>query len=48
MSDDEIERIVKETPNMDEACEKLVSAALFNGSTDNVTVVLVKNEEVCG
>ena len=48
MSDDEIERIVKETPNMDEACEKLVSAALSNGSTDNVTVVLVKNEEVCG
>ncbi len=43
IEDDEIALVMKdETISLHERCEKLVSMALTNGSTDNVTAVLIK------
>ena len=44
VDDRDAERIIKRTDDLLECCDKLVELALKNGSTDNITVVLVKNE----
>ncbi len=41
----EIERILREESDLQAACETLVQNALYGGSTDNISVILVKNEE---
>ncbi len=45
VSDDEIERVLKAENDLQAACETLVDMALTGGSTDNVSIVVVKNEE---
>lgn len=45
VSPEETARILIEETDMDEACEELVKNALYGGSTDNISVVLVLNEE---
>ena len=45
VSPEETTRILKEETNLNEACEALVKNALYGGSTDNISVVLVLNEE---
>ncbi|MBR0135331.1 MAG: Stp1/IreP family PP2C-type Ser/Thr phosphatase [Clostridia bacterium] len=46
VDDREAERIIANTEDLLECCDKLTELALANGSTDNITVVLVKNTEV--
>ena len=38
-----MENILKNREDLLDACDKLTEAALANGSSDNVTVVLVEN-----
>ncbi|NUP12678.1 MAG: Stp1/IreP family PP2C-type Ser/Thr phosphatase [Polyangiaceae bacterium] len=45
VEDDDILRIVHETPVLTDACAKLVEAANKNGGKDNITAVLVRIEE---
>lgn len=45
VSEEEAARILKEETNLTEACDSLVNNALYGGSTDNISVVLVLNEE---
>lgn len=45
LDDLEMARILKEEPDLSAVCQELVQAALYNGSTDNISVVLVRNEE---
>ena len=45
VSPEETARILKEETDLNEACEALVKNALYGGSTDNISVVLVLNEE---
>lgn len=40
----EMSEILKKTQDLTDACDKLVGAALANGSRDNITVVLAKND----
>lgn len=44
VADEEIARIVTETPEPQDACEKLVALALERGGYDNITVVLLAKE----
>ncbi len=41
----EIERILREEDDLQSACRELVQNALYGGSTDNISVILVKNGE---
>ncbi|MEA5060578.1 MAG: Stp1/IreP family PP2C-type Ser/Thr phosphatase [Candidatus Pelethousia sp.] len=41
----EMTRILREENDMDAACERLVELALYGGSTDNISVALIQNEE---
>ena len=45
LDDREMARILREEPDLDAACEQLVRNALYGGTTDNVSVVLIRNEE---
>ena len=45
LDDSEMERIVRTTPDLLDCCDMLTELALAKGSSDNITVVLVKNEE---
>lgn len=45
LTDSEIAFILLAEPDPEKACDTLISRALQNGSTDNITVVLVKNAE---
>lgn len=42
---EDMERVLKEEADLQKACETLVSIAAYGGSTDNISVILVKNEE---
>jgi serine/threonine protein phosphatase PrpC len=39
-----IEKILNDTPSLEEACEKLIAAANDLGSPDNVTVLLIRRQ----
>jgi len=43
--EDEILRVVTETPSLEDACQKLVDEANERGGLDNVTAILVKTVE---
>ena len=45
LSESEMTYLLLAEPDLDRACEKLIERAYQNGSTDNITVVLVKNTE---
>ena len=45
LSDEDMCRILKEETELDAACERLVMEAAYGGSTDNISVVLILNEE---
>ncbi len=45
LTDEEMARIIAESRDLLEACDALTDAALANGSTDNITVILVQNTE---
>lgn len=40
----DIARILSEEANLDEACNRLVTEALYGGSTDNISAALILNE----
>lgn len=42
--DGEMERVLRNEPDLLACCDKLTDIALRNGSSDNITIVLVKNE----
>ena len=42
VTDDNIARIIRANPNLNDACRALVQAANDNGGVDNITVVLVR------
>ena len=44
VSESVIERILNETPSLEEACKKLIGAAHEVGSPDNVTVLLIRRK----
>ncbi len=44
LGDMDIARILSEESELKDACERLVSEALYGGSTDNVSVALILNE----
>lgn len=44
--DSEIERVLKERQDLLECCDELSALALECGSTDNITIVMVRNAEV--
>lgn len=44
VQDEEICKIIKESPSLEEAAKELVNLANKNGGTDNITIVLVKPE----
>jgi serine/threonine protein phosphatase PrpC len=44
VSDEEMLRIIQETENLQEACEKLIASATQNPRCDNCTVVLIRVE----
>ena len=44
LEDMDIARILSEESDLEEACKRLVSEALYGGSTDNVSVALILNE----
>ncbi|MBR3383330.1 MAG: Stp1/IreP family PP2C-type Ser/Thr phosphatase [Clostridia bacterium] len=46
VDDRDMERVLLGSADLPEACDKLAELALELGSTDNITVVLVKNEGV--
>lgn len=45
LDDSTIERVFRATGNLLEICDRLHALSLDNGSTDNITIVLVKNSE---
>lgn len=45
LAEDEIVRLLGEEKDLYAACERLTALALDGGSTDNISVVLVKNDE---
>ncbi len=45
VGDREMERVIASDDDLLSCCDELCGLALENGSTDNITVVLVKNEE---
>ena len=45
LSDEDMCRILKEETELDAACERLVMEAAYGGSTDNISAVLILNEE---
>ena len=45
VTDDEIEKIVVQNPDIRDACTKLIASANGHGGEDNVTAVLIKIEE---
>ena len=45
VNDADIERIMRGCPDLLDCCDNLTELALARGSTDNITVVLVRNEE---
>lgn len=47
VSKEDMETVLKEHGDLLEACDILTETAFENGSSDNITVVLVKNTEVC-
>lgn len=44
LEDGDIARILFEEENLEEACKRLISEALYGGSTDNISVALILNE----
>ncbi len=44
IEDDEMLRIFRSAPNLDECCSKLIKAANDNGGTDNITVAMARLE----
>ena len=46
IDEEEIINILKTMSSLEDGCSKLIDLALINGSTDNITVVLVQNSEV--
>jgi len=44
LEDMDIARILSEESDIEEACKRLVSEALYGGSTDNISVALILNE----
>ena len=44
LEDMDIARILSEESDLEEACKRLVSEALYGGSTDNISVALILNE----
>ncbi|MBO6060715.1 MAG: Stp1/IreP family PP2C-type Ser/Thr phosphatase [Clostridia bacterium] len=45
VEDPEIERVMRSVPDLLDCCDELTELALERGSKDNITVVLVRNEE---
>ena len=45
VDDKDIERIIRATPDLLDCCDLLTELALRNGSSDNITVVMVRNSE---
>lgn len=45
LEEDDILRTVISSENMQDACDDLVDCALYSGSRDNVSVVIVRNED---
>jgi protein phosphatase len=45
LTDDQIEEILRENPDPQQACEALVEHANLAGGRDNITVVIVRREE---
>ncbi len=45
LEDTEMARVLREEADMEAACERLVEIALYGGSTDNISVALIRNEE---
>ena len=45
VEDEELLSLVLSFEDLDAACKKLTDVALKHGSTDNITVVLVRNED---
>ena len=47
LDDRELARVLRETgDDLQEACDMLVEFALYGGSADNISVILIKNQEV--
>lgn len=44
LEDMDIARILSEEDDIEEACKRLISEALYGGSTDNISVALILNE----
>ena len=42
---EDMERVLHEENDLNKACEELIKIASYAGSTDNISVILVKNEE---
>ncbi|MEL6524740.1 MAG: hypothetical protein AAFQ07_03425 [Chloroflexota bacterium] len=42
VSDDDIFEIIQNTPDPQQACDKLVALANNNGGADNITAILIK------
>ena len=42
ITDEGMEDILTETPDLDNCCDQLISTANENGGTDNITVILVR------
>lgn len=45
LTDEDMCRVLREEEDINAACRRLVEEALYGGSTDNISVVLVLNEE---
>ena len=45
LDDRDMARVLREEESIEAACDHLVEIALYGGSTDNISVVLVQNEE---
>lgn len=45
LEDVEMARVLREEPDLQQAAERLVENALYGGSTDNISVALIRNEE---
>lgn len=46
LGEGEMARVLREEADMEQACKRLVELALDGGSTDNISVALIRNEEV--
>lgn len=44
LDDRDMARVLRESASLEEACKELVDIALYGGSSDNISVVLVQNE----